>query len=77
MLTRLLSTSLGGNAKTAMVAAISPAESNRDKSVSTLRYAKRVKMIKVHRSHSDLTHVTQGEGGYGSFVTYMPLRARR
>lgn len=47
MLTRLLSTSLGGNAKTAMVAAISPAESNRDKSVSTLRYAKRVKMIKV------------------------------
>lgn len=44
-LTRLLQTSLGGNAKTAMIAAISPAERNRDETTSTLRYASRAKQI--------------------------------
>ena len=44
-LTRLLQMSLGGNAKTAMIAAISPAERNRDETVSTLRYASRAKQI--------------------------------
>jgi len=44
-LTRLLQMSLGGNAKTAMIAAISPAERNRDETTSTLRYASRAKQI--------------------------------
>lgn len=38
-LTQLLSPSLGGNAKTAMIAACSPAERDRDATRSTLRYA--------------------------------------
>ncbi|KAH8086158.1 hypothetical protein JL720_7360 [Aureococcus anophagefferens] len=44
-LTRMLSSALGGNSKTAMIAAISPAERNRDESQSTLRFASRAKRI--------------------------------
>ncbi|GMI32392.1 hypothetical protein TrRE_jg4309, partial [Triparma retinervis] len=47
-LTRLLQMSLGGNAKTAMIAAISPADRNRDETTSTLRYASRAKQIVNH-----------------------------
>ena len=45
-LTRLLQDSLGGNTKTAMVAAVSPADYNYDETLSTLRYANRAKQIK-------------------------------
>ncbi|OQS05106.1 kinesin [Thraustotheca clavata] len=45
-LTRLLQDSLGGNTKTVMVAAISPADYNFDETLSTLRYANRAKNIK-------------------------------
>ncbi|RKO90944.1 P-loop containing nucleoside triphosphate hydrolase protein, partial [Blyttiomyces helicus] len=45
-LTRLLQDSLGGNARTLMVATLSPASYNFDESVSTLRYANRAKSIK-------------------------------
>lgn len=45
-LTRLLQDSLGGNTKTLMVAAISPADNNYDETLSTLRYANRAKNIK-------------------------------
>ncbi|XP_048730385.1 kinesin-like protein KIF3B isoform X2 [Ostrea edulis] len=45
-LTRLLQDSLGGNAKTVMVANIGPASYNYDESLSTLRYANRAKSIK-------------------------------
>lgn len=45
-LTRLLQDSLGGNAKTVMVAAISPADYNYDETITTLRYASRAKNIK-------------------------------
>ena len=38
--------SLGGNTKTLMVAAISPADYNYDETLSTLRYANRAKNIK-------------------------------
>merc|ERR1711988_1303926 len=44
-LTRLLQESLGGNARTVMLAAVSPADKNRDETESTLRYAKRAKLI--------------------------------
>jgi kinesin family member 17 len=46
-LTRLLQDSLGGNTKTLMVAAVSPADYNYDETLSTLRYANRAKNIKV------------------------------
>ena len=45
-LTRLLQDSLGGNTKTLMIAAISPAGDNYEETLSTLRYANRAKNIK-------------------------------
>ena len=45
MLTWILSESLGGNSKTMMIATVSPAESNRDDTVNTLRYALKAKSI--------------------------------
>ena len=45
-LTRLLQDSLGGNTKTVMMAAISPADYNLEETLSTLRYASRAKSIK-------------------------------
>lgn len=45
-LTRLLQDSLGGNTKTVMIAALSPADYNYDETLSTLRYASRAKSIK-------------------------------
>ncbi|CAH8545024.1 unnamed protein product [Dicrocoelium dendriticum] len=44
-LTRLLQDSLGGNTKTLMIACISPADSNYEETLSTLRYASRAKNI--------------------------------
>eukprot|EP01116_Phalansterium_solitarium_P010838 TRINITY_DN261_c0_g2_i1.p1 TRINITY_DN261_c0_g2~~TRINITY_DN261_c0_g2_i1.p1 ORF type:complete len:669 (-),score=247.21 TRINITY_DN261_c0_g2_i1:303-2309(-) len=45
-LTRLLQDSLGGNAKTVMLTAVSPADNNYEEGLSTLRYANRAKNIK-------------------------------
>ncbi|MPC11635.1 Chromosome-associated kinesin KIF4A [Portunus trituberculatus] len=45
-LTRLLQDSLGGNSHTVMVACVSPADSNLEESLSTLRYADRARKIK-------------------------------
>ncbi|CAL1536203.1 unnamed protein product [Lymnaea stagnalis] len=47
VLTKLLKNALGGNSKTIMIAAISPADINYDESLSTLRYADRAKQIKT------------------------------
>ncbi len=44
-LTRLLQESLGGNAATVMIAAISPADYNYDETLGTLKYANRAKSI--------------------------------
>jgi hypothetical protein len=44
-LTRLLQESLGGNAQTVMIAAISPADYNYEETVGTLKYANRAKSI--------------------------------
>jgi kinesin family protein 1/kinesin family protein 3/17 len=46
-LTRVLQESLGGNSITAMLAAMSPAASNFEETLSTLKYANRAKAIKV------------------------------
>ncbi|XP_015914812.1 kinesin-like protein KIF3B isoform X2 [Parasteatoda tepidariorum] len=45
-LTRLLQDSLGGNAKTIMIANIGPANYNYEETITTLRYANRAKNIK-------------------------------
>lgn len=44
-LTRLLQDSLGGNAKTVMIATVSSASYNYDETLSTLKYASRAKYI--------------------------------
>jgi len=46
-LTRLLKNALGGNSKTIMIAALSPADINYDETLSTLRFADRAKAIKT------------------------------
>uniref|UniRef100_A0A3P8VUP4 Kinesin family member 4 n=1 Tax=Cynoglossus semilaevis TaxID=244447 RepID=A0A3P8VUP4_CYNSE len=45
-LTRLLQDSLGGNSHTLMIACISPADSNMEETINTLRYADRARKIK-------------------------------
>jgi len=45
-LTMLLKNALGGNSKTIMIAALSPADINYDETLGTLRYADRAKQIK-------------------------------
>jgi len=45
-LTRLLQNALGGSSKTIMICAISPASTNYEETLSTLRYADRAKKIK-------------------------------
>ena len=44
-LTRMLQNALGGNSKTIMICAISPADFNYEETLSTLRYASRAKKI--------------------------------
>ena len=45
-LTRLLQDSLGGNSRTVMFACVSPADSNTDETLSTLKYASRARSIR-------------------------------
>jgi kinesin family protein 13 len=57
VLTRILQNALGGNSKTLMICAISPAMENYDETLSTLRYADQAKKIKcnavVNESETD------------------------
>lgn len=47
VLTKLLKNALGGNSKTIMIAALSPADINYEETLSTLRFADRAKAIKT------------------------------
>lgn len=57
VLTRILQNALGGNSKTLMICAISPAMDNYDETLSTLRYADQAKKIRcnavVNESETD------------------------
>jgi len=46
-LTRLLQDSIGGNARTCLIATISPSRSNAEESISTLKFADRAKQVMV------------------------------
>ncbi|KAM8986009.1 kinesin-like protein KIF1C [Ara ararauna] len=48
VLTWLLKENLGGNSRTAMIAALSPADSSYEETLSTLRYADRTRHIRCH-----------------------------
>lgn len=54
-LTRILQPSLGGNAKTAIICALTPASEYIDESVSTLKFASRAKTIK-NKAHINEVH---------------------
>lgn len=72
-LTRLLQDSLGGNARTMMIACISPAEFNLHETLSTLKYANRARNIK------NRAEVNESEAGWDDLVylqrTIVKLRA--
>lgn len=48
VLTRLLKDSLGGNARTVMLACVSPCDIHFEETLSTLRYAERAKYVRTH-----------------------------
>jgi hypothetical protein len=58
-LTKILMNALGGNSKTVMICALSPAKINTDETITTLRYAERAKKIQnkaiINESESDKT----------------------
>jgi len=56
VLTKLLAGSLGGNSKTTMVANCGPAPSNASETLSTLRFAARVKSVKNKPVRRERTH---------------------
>ena len=45
-LTRILQDSLGGNSRTTMIACVSPADSNYEESLNSIKYASRARNIK-------------------------------
>jgi Kinesin motor domain len=57
-LTWLLRQSLGGNARTIMIATVSPSCRQRDETLSTLRYAERAKRIQTHAVVNEDPNVT-------------------
>jgi hypothetical protein len=58
-LTKILMNALGGNSKTVMICALSPAKINTDETITTLRYAERAKKIQnkaiINESQTDKT----------------------
>ncbi|XP_016062916.1 PREDICTED: chromosome-associated kinesin KIF4A [Miniopterus natalensis] len=64
-LTRLLQDSLGGNSHTLMIACVSPADSNLEETLNTLRYADRARKIKnkpvvnIDPRTAELNHLKQ------------------
>ncbi|XP_008069531.1 chromosome-associated kinesin KIF4A [Carlito syrichta] len=64
-LTRLLQDSLGGNSHTLMIACVSPADSNLEETLNTLRYADRARKIKnkpivnIDPQTTELNHLKQ------------------
>ena len=60
-LTRLLQDSLGGNSRTLLLACVSPAESNVDESINTLRYASRARKITNTATRNVVQHISPEE----------------
>ncbi|XP_049623360.1 chromosome-associated kinesin KIF4A [Suncus etruscus] len=64
-LTRLLQDSLGGNSHTLMIACVSPADSNLEETLNTLRYADRARKIKnkpvvnIDPQRAEINHLKQ------------------
>ena len=69
-LTRLLSNALGGNSKTTVVCAISPARSNYNESRNTLLFATRCQKV-VTKAKKNQINVTPGESLLETYVLYV------
>lgn len=80
-LTRILQDSLGGNSRTTMIACVSPAESNYEESLGTVKYASRARNIKnkpvVNRDPNSLlieslkTTIAQLQGEVAAYVAFV------
>jgi hypothetical protein len=80
-LTRILQDSLGGNSRTTMIACVSPAESNYEESLGTIKYASRARNIKnkpvVNRDPNSLlieslrTAITSLQGEVAEYVAFV------
>ncbi len=66
-LTRMLKDSLGGNCKTVMIATISPAASQYEETINTLKYANRAKNIKM-RVEPNKKMVSQHISAYKNII---------
>jgi kinesin family protein 18/19 len=66
-LTRMLKDSLGGNCKTVMIVTISPAGSQNEETINTLKYANRAKNIKM-RVEPNKKMVYQHISAYKSII---------
>ena len=55
-LTRMLSSSLGGNSRTAIICTVSPALSNLEHSINTLRFGSRAIKIQNHHKVNEITN---------------------
>lgn len=66
-LTRMLKDSLGGNCKTVMIATVSPAGTQNEESINTLKYANRAKNIKM-RVEQNKKMVIQHISAYKSII---------
>lgn len=66
-LTRMLKDSLGGNCKTVMIATISPASSQYEETINTLKYANRAKNIKM-RVEPNKKMVSQHISAYKNII---------
>ena len=68
-LTWLLKENLGGNSRTVMVATVSPAEDNLEETLSTLRYADRVKELGASDpSRQERAEINDLGGGFQEFI---------
>ena len=87
-LTRVLQESLGGNSKTMMLAALSPAACNYEETAGTLRYAMRAKAIKLNAVQNSLgdnesklrdeleeLQESRGGGGHNDFPCLIYIQA--
>ena len=65
VLTWLLKSSLGGNSKTALVAAVSPGEADHDETLSTLRFADRMQRVETVAVVNEGRRVVPPQAGGG------------
>ena len=74
-LTRILQNALGGNSCTTLIACVSPAETDFEETMNTLKYAQRASKIKntpvfniIHKVESEMLHAPNGAMSYEALL---------